>query len=90
MLLNIQYIGEHLLPGMLGKSFIVLALVTAFISFVLYLIGNQNNNRKLIIAGRLSYLLHFLAIILASVILFYLLFHGYWEYDYVWKHTSSY
>ena len=90
MLLNIQYIGEHLLPGMLGKSFIVLALVTAFISFVLYLIGNQNNNRKLIIAGRLSYLLHFLAIILASVILFYLLFHGYWEYDYVWKHTASY
>ncbi len=90
MLLDIQYIGEHLLPGFLGKGFIVLALVAAFISFILYLVGNKNDNSKLIIAGRIGYLVHFIAIILAGAVLFYMLFQGYWEYDYVWKHTASY
>ena len=90
MLLDIQYVGEHLLPGILGKSFIVLALVTSLLSFALYIFGNKNDNRKLIVAGRISYIIHFLAIILSGAVLFYLLFHGYWEYDYVWKHTASY
>ena len=90
MLLNIQFIGEHLLPGILGKSFVVFALITSLLSFFLYVYGNINNNQRLVSAGRRSYYLHFIAIILASAVLFYLLFQGYWEYDYVWKHTASY
>ena len=90
MLLDIQYIGEHLLPELLGKSFIIAALLTSFFSFILYLLGNYNKNTKFVMAGRLAYILHFLSIILASAVLFFILFHGYWEYDYVWKHTASY
>ena len=90
MLLDIQFIGEHLLPGILGKSFVVMALITSLLSFMLYIYGNINNNQRLVYAGRRSYYLHFIAIILASAVLFYLLFQGYWEYDYVWKHTASY
>jgi len=90
MLLDIQYIGEHLLPGILGKSFIVAALFAAFFSFIFYLAGNKQSNSKLLFAGRLSYYAHFLFIILSGAMLFYLLFQGYWEYDYVWKHTASY
>jgi len=90
MLLNIQYIGEHLFPGILGKAFIIAAMMTAFASFLFYLIGNRKGNVRLILAGRLSYYAHFLLIVLSGAVLFYLLFHGYWEYDYVWKHTASY
>jgi cytochrome c-type biogenesis protein CcmF len=90
MLLNIQYIGEHLLPGVLGKSFVVAAMIAALLSFVFYLIGNNKNNSKLLFAGRLSYYAHFLSIVLSGAVLFYMLFQGYWEYDYVWKHTASY
>ena len=90
MLLNIQFIGEHLLPGTIGKSLIIIALATSFLSFLLYLSGNIQKNTRYIRFGRYSYYAHFLSIILASGVLFYLLFQGYWEYDYVWKHTASY
>ena len=90
MLLDIQYIGEHLLPGIIGKSFVVLALIAAILSFVFYINGNIKNSRKLVLIGRAGYLLHFLSIIVAGGVLFYLLFQGYWEYDYVWKHSATY
>jgi cytochrome c-type biogenesis protein CcmF len=90
MLINIQFIGEHLLPGMIGKNLIIIALITSFLSFLLYFSGNIQKNTKYIRFGRYSYYAHFLSIILASGVLFYLLFQGYWEYDYVWKHTASY
>jgi cytochrome c-type biogenesis protein CcmF len=90
MLINIQFIGEHLLPGMIGKNLIIIALITSFLSFLLYFSGNIQKNTRYIRFGRYSYYAHFLSIILASGVLFYLLFQGYWEYDYVWKHTASY
>jgi len=90
MLLNIQYFGEHTQPGQLGRIFIVIALAMAFLSFLAYIFGNIRNDQRLIRTGRLGFLLHFLFVVLASAVLFYLLSHGYWEYDYVWKHTASY
>lgn len=90
MLLDIQFVGEHLLPGTFGRSFIVLAIVSALLSFVFYLLGNQNKSKPLLTLGKVTYLTHFISIILAGAVLFYLLFNGYWEYDYVWKHTASY
>jgi len=90
MLLYIQYAGEHLLPEFFGKSFIIAALIASLFSFILYLLGNFNKNPRFIIAGRISYVVHFLSIIFASAVLFHILFQGYWEYDYVWKHTASY
>jgi cytochrome c-type biogenesis protein CcmF len=90
MLLNIQYIGEHLEPGQWGNLFIVIALATAFLSFISYLFGNFKKDQRLIRAGKIAYLLHFIFVILAGAVLFYILFQGYWEYDYVWKHTASY
>lgn len=90
MLLNIQYIGEHLLPGTLGQSFIYLALITAFISFVFYLLGELKSNSFYTKIGRSLYGLHFLSLLVVGATLFYILFQQYYEYDYVWKHTASY
>ncbi len=90
MLLNIQYTGEHLLPGQLGNAFIVLSLLAAFASFLAYIFGNIRKNNRLIRLGRMFYFSHFAFIIAAGATLFYILFQGYWEYDYVWKHTASY
>ena len=90
MLLDIQYIGEHLLPEAFGKGFIVAALVSSLLSFGFYLLGNINKKPRYLFIGRMGYIVHFLAIIFASAVLFYILFQGYWEYDYVWKHTASY
>ena len=90
MLLDIQYIGEHLLPEAFGKGFIVAALISSLLSFVFYIFGNINKNPRFILVGRVGYIIHFLSVIFASAVLFHILFQGYWEYDYVWKHTASY
>ena len=34
--MNIEYVGEHLLPGQLGYFFVILAFVTALLSSVSY------------------------------------------------------
>ncbi len=90
MLLNIQYIGEHLMIGQLGTAFIFIALFTAFISFISFLKSEITNSSRYNTIGIISYLLHFASLLLIAGILFYILLNGYYEYAYVWGHTASY
>lgn len=90
MLLNIQYIGEHLLAGQIGTALMFVALFSALISSVFYFYAETTANKTLHKLGIYSYLLHFVSLILISGILFHILLNGYYEYAYVWKHTASY
>jgi len=90
MLLNITYIGEHLLPGILGHVNILLALASALAAMILYLLAEIKNKASLKLWAKSAYLVHFVALLTASITLFYILFNQYYEYDYVWKHTASY
>lgn len=90
MLLNIHYVGEHLLLGTLGKTFIFLAFFAALLSAAFYLLAEIKQNKRFGKIGRYAYLFHFLSVVTVSIIFFYLLFSQYYEYEYVWKHTASY
>jgi len=90
MLLNIQYIGEHLLPGTIGQSFIYIALALAFFSFIFYLSSELQNSKPLKRAGQSAYILHFISLIIVGISFFYILLNHYFEYAYVWEHTASY
>lgn len=89
--MNIQYIGEHLLPGDLGRIFIWLSFISSLIAAGLFamIFFKKSGNRKLLRGARGLYLLHTLSLLAVASILYYLIFGHYFEYSYVWQYSSK-
>ncbi len=86
-----NYIGEHLLPGFLGRAFVWLGFITAIIAAVLYFLAwyrrsGSNSFRPL---ARWFYLLHAGSVVAVTVVLYYLIINHYFEYSYVWQYSSK-
>lgn len=89
--MNIQYIGEHLVPGMFGKTFVWISFTAALVAAVLYLLNTRKKDeqgRPLRTYARSFFILHVLSMISVAVILYYLIFRHYFEYAYVWEYSS--
>jgi len=90
--MDIQFVGEHLLPGKIGQFFIVLAFSASLLSTISYFFASRDKNleekswRNL---GRIGYLVNFASIIGIGAILFYLVLGHYNEYSYVYFHSSK-
>ncbi len=91
-MVDIQYIGEHLLPGHIGR----LALYTAFLSALLagmanYMAGKEDRLDKRMWRSwaRKAFYFHTLMVSLASMMLLYVLLNRYYEYRYVWVHAEN-
>ena len=90
--MDIQFVGENLLPGKIGQFFIVLAFSASLLSTIAYFFSSRDKNfeekswRNL---GRIGYLVNFASIIGIGAILFYLILGHYFEYYYVQSHSSK-
>lgn len=92
---EINYIGEHLLPGRLGHFLLILAFVSAILSAVSYLLAEgksqtPDESKQWIRIGRWSFIIQGLAIFGAIGTIFYMMVNKYYEYDYVWSHVADY
>jgi cytochrome c-type biogenesis protein CcmF len=89
--MEIQYIGEHLLPGLFGKIFIWTALFTAILSAILFFVNSRNNpeGRNLRPYARGLFIMHTLSLLAVAWLLYYLIFHHTFEYSYVWQYSSK-
>lgn len=87
LLLDIIYKSENLLPGNLGKAFLLSALLLSVFSFFLY--AFQKDESKKAIFARIAYILHWILIVGAGIALFHLISNHEYEYEYVWKHVSN-
>ena len=89
--MEIEYVGEHLLPGKIGNLFVVLSFVSSLIAAASYFFSSQNpldkDSWKNI--GRISFRIHSLSVFGIVGVLFYMLFNHYYEYEYVWHHSNS-
>lgn len=87
--MDIQYIGEHLLPGQLGHIAINLSFLTALLSAAFYFLGQRNggSGARLRLARGL-FIAHAGFFLLAMGILYSLIFNHYFEYRYVWQYSS--
>ncbi len=87
---DIQYIGEHLLPGRLGHFFVVTALVSALLAFLSFrkstLLPDDVSWRRL---SRWSWGIHAFSIFSVIGLIFYMMTHQMYEYKYVWDHTND-
>jgi cytochrome c-type biogenesis protein CcmF len=88
--MNIQYVGEHLMAGNLGRLFIWISFLSLILSAFLYIYSLKKADKKAIyskLAGNF-YWLHFLTLLGAIASLYYLLGNHCFEYSYVWQYSS--
>ena len=90
--MDIQFIGENLLPGKIGQFFIVLAFAASLLSTISYYFAVKNTNQsdtswtKL---GRIGFFVNIISVIGIGTTLFYLILNHYYEYNYVYQHSSK-
>src|SRR5688500_5232583 len=89
--MDIQYTGEHLLPGQIGRLSVIIAFVFALTSAIAYAVATTREDassaswRRL---GRIAFFIHGAAVFGIIGSLFYIIFNHYFEYQYAWQHSS--
>ena len=87
---SIQFIGEHILAGKAGNFFIVLSFVASFIAAVFYFFAHKNPlDASWLKMARLSFYAHSIGVFGIVGTLFYMLANHYYEYAYIWQHSSN-
>jgi cytochrome c-type biogenesis protein CcmF len=85
-----QYIGEHIIPGLIGKIFVWTSFAFAIISMVLYFLNLRKESAdRFRRPGRWFFILHAMSLLAVAGILYYLIFNHYFEYSYVWQYSSK-
>lgn len=84
-----QYIGEHLAFGKAGQLLIILTFICSLLGAVSYFLAVRNNDLTWKRIARSAFVIHALAIFSVFGLLFYLIFNHYFEYYYVWHHSST-
>jgi cytochrome c-type biogenesis protein CcmF len=88
--MEIQYIGEALLPGYIGKMALNLAFITLILSTFFYFRASvSKTGDKWKTWGRWAFSGHSFLVLVASSLLMYLLLGRYYEYRYVWVHAEN-
>ena len=91
--MDVNYIGEHLLPGQLGRLFVVSAFFLALSSALAYTFSTNskelNSAKSWRNLGRFLFAGHGLSILGIIVALFYIIYNHLFEYYYAWQHSST-
>jgi cytochrome c-type biogenesis protein CcmF len=92
--MEIQYIGEHLFPGKLGNFFVLLGFLAAIIASIAYFkafraedLSEEQQSWKNFARG--SFYVHAFAVLGIIATLFWMITQNFFEYQYVWQHSSS-
>jgi cytochrome c-type biogenesis protein CcmF len=84
--------NEHIIWGEIGKLSILLSFFLVLFSSLVFcfsrILKSEEDKKRFMQAGRISYLLHLFALVVSSSVLAYLIFNHYFEYAYVWKYSS--
>lgn len=83
---TVENISEHILAGKLGHAFVILSFVASFISFLSYFFSVKNT--EYLKFARVFFKLHAVSVLGIAVTLFFMLFNHYFEYQYVYQHSS--
>lgn len=91
--MDIQFVGENLLPGKIGQFFIVLAFAASLLSTISYFLAvgrkdpeEQNSWQRI---GRIAFFTNWVSVAGIGITLFYLILSHYNEYYYVYSHSSK-
>ena len=86
-----EYLNEHVGIGKIGNIFVILSFVFALLSSISYFFAARINEDtaswKRI--ARISFRIHGVSVIGIVGTLFVMLYSHYFEYEYVWHHSSK-
>ena len=87
--MNTVFQGEHLLPGNIGRLFVVLSFGGALLSAISYYFATINKEdlswKRM---ARIGYYVNAASVVGIGASLFYIIFHHYFEYHYAWEYSS--
>jgi cytochrome c-type biogenesis protein CcmF len=90
---EVQYIGEHLWPGVIGHLAVVGGFVSSLFACVAYFLSarpkHTESSVKWKLIGRSLFALHGISTIGLIALLFYIMSAQYYEYSYVFEHVSD-
>ena len=90
---DIQYIGEHLLPGQIGQAAIVASFVASLFAGLSYFFATHRRESEEYESwmgmGRWGFMLHGISVFIIIGVIFYLMVNQYYEYQYVQAHVSE-
>lgn len=84
-----EYIGEHLLAGIIGNFFVSIAIAFGLLSTVAYFLAEVKKDEAWRKLGRIGFWGHSAGVLGIVITLFMMIFNQYFEYHYVWQHSSS-
>ncbi len=95
--MEVNYIGEHLWPGRIGHFLAILSMISALVAAISYFIQEQyclkdslvEEDRSWLRLARGAFAIHGMSVLGIVVVLFSMIFNQYWEYQYVYQHSSS-
>jgi cytochrome c-type biogenesis protein CcmF len=98
--MEVEYIGEHLLPGKIGNVAVIISFVFSILACISYMLGSKgdlagdkitkiDSNKGWINLGRISFGIHSIGILMIVATLFHMLVNQMFEYHYVWQHSNS-
>ena len=89
--MNPDFVGEHLLPGRLGNLFIIFSFCLAILATVSFWMATTRKDQEAgwRAIGRWSFRIHTAAVIGMMTTILVMLFNHYYEYLYVFNHSSN-
>lgn len=87
---DIQYIGEHLMPRMLGEIVTIVSFAAILFAAIAYGVAMRSVNKdQFIRAGRRFFTLHGIAVLSLIGLMFFVMLKRYYEYTYAFEHVSD-
>ncbi len=83
------YNGEHLFIGQLGNFFVISSFCLALLAMVSYYFASKEENPSWKKLATLSFFGHTASVVGIVSVLFYMLLNQFFEYHYVWQHSSK-
>jgi len=80
----------HYLVGNLGHLFVIISFISALIASFSYYKSVQTVSPGWKINGRISFLIHAIAVLGVVICLYLIIYQNYFEYHYAWSHSSKY
>ena len=88
--MDINYVGENLLPGKIGQLFVVLSFGAALLSLISYFFATKNPEEKTWkTLGRIGFWLNALSVLVIGTVLFYIIYNHMFEYHYAFAHSDE-
>ncbi len=87
-----EYTGEHLAIGMLGRACVAIAFASGLLALLAYVFAARRNGApddRFMKLGRQAFRVHSVALLGVIGCLFTIIIQGYYEYHYAWKHISN-